>query len=181
MGDEELAQRVYDAYDAFSPSEDVQGRVLDALRAHEHEGALASHGQNRRGSRVWWLLALPAAACLALIALVNVGPQRSEAPAQMDAVAKTEERVTMSMEDVESYMEPSLAQEYPIVALAQGPTLKVGDVALDFVDEGDAVQATASTEGGMQEIPCWVVGGADGYHVRYEEEGVWYEAMPVDD
>lgn len=186
MGDEELAKRIYNAYDALSPSEDAQERVLSALRAHGHKQETAGDGQALWKRRARWLLVLPAAACLAAMVLVVARPQQSAAPTQMDAVAKTEapardEITVTSMEDAESYEAPSLAQEYPIVVLSQGLTLGVGNKAAGPEDEGGATQAMASTKDGLHEVPCWVVYGPGGYWVRYEGEDAWYEAIPVDE
>lgn len=175
MGDDELAQRVYDAYDALSPSEDAQMRVLEALRAHNGSvGKGEARKQTRRG-RILWLITLPAAACLAVVALLGVSHNRDAASADSKGLA-SEERLVMEMEEADSYEDLSLAHEYPLVVVSPSLTLRVGDVASHAVDEDRAEEAVATNEEGTQEVPCWVV---DQRYVRYEGDETWYEAAPA--
>ena len=95
----EFGMRLHDAYDAMGPSQEAQDRVLAALTRAEHAQA-----QPRRRSP--WLMVLPLAACLALVAVIvtlsatsaHVELQTNEAATEVTATNEVDKTATAAEE-----------------------------------------------------------------------------------
>ncbi len=182
--EDELSLRLHEAYDAFSPSAEVEERVLARVLQAEPAGTgetveTMPRGAERRVGRAWLAL-LPLAACL-LIAVLLVRPSASTSPessVRFDSVAYEEEESVAgeSANPVAKSTLPqsSLAIECPLVTLASGERMRVGKAFDDEVDESLAETAEAASEDGAMSVACEVVRSDAGTLVRYEDSSLWY-------
>ena len=206
--DMRLGERLHDAYDAMGPDAATQERVLKALQAREqqNEPHLATIQDAKPARRNPWLIVLPLAACLALAFVVsqvalpardNTSLQDGGAPvAANEAPSETVNEMKAEDEDAMEYdtmadeavavSEPlsgpvdAIAEEFPLVTLATGETLRVGEPYEGEVDDTNAVAATATDEAAGESVSCEVVQDADAFFVRYEGDVTWYTAKKED-
>ena len=76
--------------------------------------------------------------------------------------------------------ETGLHEAYPLVTLASGETLRVGEAYEGTVDERCSVAAIAAADGSAESVCCEVVQEGDAFYVRYEDDFTWYTATIAD-
>ena len=184
LSEDELALHLHAAYESFSPSAEVEERVLSRVLQAESaraEDAVETmpRGAVRRVGRMWLAL-LPVAACL-LLAVLLVRPGASTSPessVRFDSVAYEEEESVAgeSANPVAKSTLPqsSLAIECPLVTLASGERMRVGKAFDDEVDESLAEAAEAASEDGAMSVACEVVRSDASTLVRYGDSPLWY-------
>lgn len=186
---DELDQRIYDAYQAFGPSDEQRARVLESLTTstREQDTPPRGHGATRRPI-VITLVALAAAACFAIAVLVvppsvelGVGGT-ADAPAMMaeeEAVAyEDDSAVDNAAEDYDlaeknAIVQETVAQETAdqrTVTLEDGTTLVVGD-ALEEEPAWDELEDATSNTGETCQV-------TDRSYVRFDGDPTWYELLP---
>ncbi len=182
--EDELSLRLHEAYESFSPSAEVEERVLARVLQAEPAGTEEAvetmpRGAERRVGRAWLAL-LPLAACL-LLAVLLVRPSAntsSESNARLDTVAYEEEESVAGESATpvakSTLTRSSLAIECPLVTLASGERMRVGKAFDGEVDESLAEAAEAASEDGVMSVACEVVRSDAGTYVRYEDSSLWY-------
>ena len=184
LSEDELALHLHSAYESFSPSAEVEERVLSrVLQAESASAGEAVETMPRgavRGVGRMWLALLPLAACL-LIAVLLVRPSANTSPesnARLDTVAYEEEESVAGESATpvakSTLTQSSLAIECPLVTLASGERMCAGKAFDGEVDESLAEAAEAASEDGAMSVACEVVRSDAGTYVRYEDSSLWY-------
>lgn len=182
MDDLRLNERVYDAYQSFSPSDEAAERVLASLRKAQGEAPTPMTQSSTLAKQPvrWWKVALPLAACLALAVVmvqlqaphgssaVNAESAESATPEQQEYVAESD---AATEPDATAGSDAAIGPipEEVVVTLADHATYVVGE-PLDEPPTFSALEEAAAND-----RPCVV---ADRAYMRYAGEETWYTISP---
>ncbi len=166
MNDQRLNERVHDAYQSFSPSDEAAERVLASLRKAQSE----TDEPTKRPVR-WWKIALPLAACLVLaVVIVQLQTPNGFTAADTEQVkSEQQEYEAESNAAVEADAAMEEALEEVVVTLADHTTYVVGEPMTEPPTYSELEEADANGR------PCVV---ADHEYMRYVDDETWYEVYP---